>query len=486
MSYYWDYKNVLNSTGQILFYSSFTFLFPLLFSIFFKEGIRISFVYLLIFLFSFLTGYLLLKSTKKIKLLGDDNLFNITLTQALIVVVFVWLLYAFFASLPFYFLSSELTLVDSYFESMSSLTTTGLSMYQNLVPPLKSLSLWRSFISWIGGLGIVVLAFFGIFKGTSSSKLISAEGHERLRPSFKKTIIDMWIIYLVITLIGVILLNIFGMSLFDSFNYSMSAVSTTGSQTNSQSLSNIGNVPIYITLILILILGASSFILHYKFFLKKTFKVYFNDKQFIYMILIMLVAAVLIFLKLNGSIDFITVLLTVVGTMSCGGFSTFASDQMLSFSPFIFLIILILMFTGASSNSTTGGIKVDRLILSIKSIFWRVRQINLPSIANFSKKYNGEIIDNARLRSVYFLIFIFAAFIVLGVLMFTFYGYSLQDSVFEVISAQSNVGITTGITNNLMPTALKVTLIVNMWVGRVEIIPLLSLLGVIFTRKYLI
>ena len=487
MSYYWNYKNVLNSTGQILFYSSFTFLFPFILSLFLKESLRVSFVYLLIFIFALLTGYLLLKSTKKKVFLGNDNLFSITLTQSLIVIVFVWIIYTFFASLPFYFLSSELSLLDSYFESMSSLTTTGLTMYDNLVPSLKSLSLWRSFISWIGGLGIVVLAFFGIVKGTrGSSKLISAEGHDRISPSFKNTIINMWVIYLVVTLLGVIFLNIFGMSLFDSFNYSMSAVSTTGSQSNSQSLLSIGNVPIYITLIIILILGASSFILHYKFYLKKSFKVYLNDKQFIYMLLIMLIAALLIFFKLNGSIDFVTILLTVVGMMSCGGFSTFASEQILSFSPFILVIFLILMFTGASTNSTTGGIKVDRLILSLKSIFWKIRQINLPNIAYFSKKYNGELIDNARLRSVYFLIFIFIIFILIGVLMFTFYGYSLQESVFEVISAQSNVGITTGLTNSYMPSALKVMLIINMWVGRLEIIPLLSIIGILFSRKYLI
>jgi len=126
------------------------------------------------------------------------------------------------------------------------------------------------------------------------------------------------------------------------------------------------------------------------------------------------------------------------------------------------------------------------LILSLKSIFWKIRQINLPNIAYFSKKYNGELIDNARLRSVYFLIFIFIIFILIGVLMFTFYGYSLQESVFEVISAQSNVGITTGLTNSYMPSALKVMLIINMWVGRLEIIPLLSIIGIIFSRKYLI
>lgn len=487
MSYYWNYKNIFNSVGQIIFYSSFTFIFPLLFSIFFKEGLNVSFVYLLIFVLTLLFGYFLQKSVLKEETLGRYTLFSITLTQALIIVVFVWLLYAFFTALPFYFLSPELNLLDSYFESMSSLTTTGLTMYPDLVPPLKSLSLWRSFISWIGGLGIIMLAFFGLMKGTyGSSKLFSAEGHERTRPNIKKAIVDMWVIYFVITLIGVFLLNIFGMTLFDSFNYSMSAVSTTGSQSNSRSLEVIGNIPIYITLILIMILGATSFFLHYSFYLKKSFKVYFKDSQFVFMLLIILVATILIFLKLKGSTNFIIVLLTVVGMTSCGGFTTFASNNLLLVSPFIFVIFLLLMFTGASTGSTTGGIKVDRLILSIKSIFWRIRQVNLPDIAYFSKKHNGEIVDNARIRFVYFLIFIYIIFILIGVLVFTFHNYSLQESVFEVVSAQSNVGITTGITDNTMPSPLKVMLIINMWVGRLEIIPILSLLGIIFSRKYLI
>lgn len=487
MSYYWNYKNVFNSVGLILFYSSFTFLLPFIFSFFFKEGFGVSLVYLLIFLLTLIFGYLLKSSVKKKAFLGNDNFFSITITQALIVVVIVWILYAFFTSLPFYFLSPEMSFLDSYFESMSSLTTTGLTMYDNLVPSLKTLSIWRSFISWIGGLGIIVLAFFGLMKGMSgSSKLFSAEGHERIRPNFKKTIIDMWVIYLIITLIGVFLLNLFGMTLFDSFNYSMSAVSTTGSQSNSQSLDLMGNAPIYITLIILMILGATSFLLHYTFYFKRSIKVYFKDKQFLYMLSIIFIATILIFLKLKGSTDFLLVLLTVVGMTSCGGFSTFASSQLLSFSPFIFVIFLILMFTGGSTGSTTGGIKIDRLILSIKSIFWRIRQINLPDIAYFSKKYNGKVITNAKIRFVYFLIFIYLFFILLGVLVFTFHGYSLQESVFEVVSAQSNVGISTGIVDSSISSSLKVMIMINMWVGRLEIIPLLSFIGILFSRKYLI
>ncbi len=480
MAYHWNYKNIFTSVGQILFYSSFTFLLPIIMSFIFKEGYNISIAYFLIFLSIFIVGYLLFKSTSK------KIVFGLTISQSLVIICLVWLIYTFFASLPFYFLSPDLTLLDSYFESMSSLTTTGLTMYSDLTPALKSLAVWRSFISWIGGLGIVVLAFFGIMKGISNSpKLMAAEGHDRLRPSIKKTIIDMWLIYLIVTIIGVILLNIFGMSLFDSFNYSMSAVSTTGSQSSSQTLSTIGNVPIYITLIAIMLLGAISFILHFKFYLKRSFKVYFKDSQFIFLLLIIFIASIIIFIKLKGY-SFLTILLNVVSMITCGGFNTFPASKILGIAPFVFLIFLLLMFIGGSTNSTAGGIKIDRLILSIKSIYWKIKQINLPNIAYFPKKYNGEIVENSRIRTVYFLIFIWLFFILLGTFVFTYHGYSIQESVFEVISAQSNVGYSIGITDNAMSPFLKVMLIINMWVGRLEIIPIISIIGLMFTRKYLI
>jgi trk system potassium uptake protein len=486
MSYYWNYKNVFNSTGQIILYSSFTFLIPFFMSLFFNEGRSVSIVYFLIFLFCLLFGYLLYKSIPKQNILGQEDFFSITFAQSLIVVCLVWLLYVFFASLPFYFLSPQLSLLDAYFESMSSLTTTGLTMYSNLVPNLDSLAVWRSLISWIGGLGIIVLAFFGFMKGISnSSKLISAEGHDRLRPSFKKTIKSMWIIYLIITIVGIVLLYLFGMSLFDAFNYSMSAVSTTGSQSNALSLSVIGNVPIYITLIIIMLLGATSFILHFSFFIKRSFKVYFKDSQFIGLLILILIASIIVFLKLK-TYSYIDVLLSVVSLVTCGSFTLFTPTELLIFPPFILLIFLILMFIGGSTNSTTGGIKLDRFIIAIKSIYWKVRQINLPNIAYFAKKYNGSIVDNARIRTVYFLIFIFLFFILLGTLAFTFHGYSIHESLFEVVSAQSNVGFTIGLTDASMPSFLKFVLIINMWVGRLEIIPILSVIGMLFSRKYLI
>ena len=124
--------------------------------------------YILLFLLTLVSGLLLFKFIPK------KNMFGITMVQSLITVSFVWLVYTFFASLPFHFIS-HLSLLNSYFESMSSLTTTGLTMYHS-VPVLKSLVFWRSFLSWIGGLGIILLTYFGLTKNFSSTKLVSAEG----------------------------------------------------------------------------------------------------------------------------------------------------------------------------------------------------------------------------------------------------------------------------------------------------------------------
>ena len=458
--------------------SSFTLLLPIIFSLFLKEGFFVTNTYMLIFLLTFFFGYLLFKFIKK------QNLFGLTFAQSLIIVFFVWLLYTLFTSLPFYFLS-ELSFIDSFFESMSSLTTTGLSMYANGVPALKSLVIWRSFLSWIGGLGIIVLAYIGISKNfSSSSRLFSAEGHERLRPSHQKTIIDMWVIYLILTLLGVILLFVSGMGVFDSFNYSMSAISTTGSQSNALSLAIIGTPLIKLILILIMIAGATSFILHYNLYKKRSFKVYFKDTQFISMLILIVLSLFFVFLKLGKEYDLITILLNIISMITCGGFTTFSPNQLLHSVPFVFGLFLLLMFIGGSSNSTTGGIKINRLVLFIKSLFWKIKQSTLPKIAYFSKKYNGEIVEDNEIKSIYFFILVYILFIILGVFVFTFNGYSINASTFEVISAQSNVGLSIGLTNSLMPLSTKIMLIINMWVGRLEIIPILSILGIIFIKKH--
>lgn len=480
MSYNWNYRNVLKTTGEILQYSSFIHLLPIILSLFFKEGLFVTNTYILIFLLQFTFGLLLARLVK------SKLLFGITTSQSLIVVILVWLLFTFFCALPIYFLS-PMGLFDSFFGAMSLLTTTGLSLYENIFV-FKSLLVWNSFVSWIGGLGIIILAFLGFTKGLAagSTKVVMAEGHERLRPSIKKTVFNLWVIYLLLTVVGVALLKIFGMTLFDAFNYSMSAISTTGPPYGSESLALVITPVISLILIFIMLLGATSFILHFKAlqYRKKNLLVYLKDKQFLGMLTIIFIAFILCVIKLGGKHSLIDLLLNVVSFITGGGITTFSSNILVSLSPFILLIYFGLMFIGGSSNSTSAGIKVERFVLFLKSIFWKIKETTLPDIAYFPKKYNGEIIENSKIRAVYFLILIYFFFILLGIFVFVFNGYGLTESTFEVMSAQSTVGISSGITSFDMPFATKLMLVINMWVGRLEIIPVLAVIGIIFSRKY--
>src|SRR3989344_2706242 len=124
--------------------------------------------------------------------------------------------------------------VDGFFESMSAITTTGLSVLDSELGSMpKSLVFWRSFLGWFGGMGIIVLALIGIVSAYSTtSKLFFAEGRDdRIKPNLKHTVKELWKIYLAITLIGIAALLLAGMGFFEALNYAMSAVSTSGANT---------------------------------------------------------------------------------------------------------------------------------------------------------------------------------------------------------------------------------------------------------------
>jgi trk system potassium uptake protein len=475
----WNINYVLKVASQILLYSSFSLLLPVIFSVFFYEDISITLTYSLIFLGCFFVSFL---GYKLIKIKPHQKYFGLKGIHYLLIVCFVWLIYAVFSSLPFIFINS-MSFVDAFFEAMSSLTTTGLSMIGHYNIP-QSLIFWRSILSWFGGIGIILLAFFGITgKLTYSNKIFSAEGHERIRPSIKKTVFYIWSIYIILTLIGIIILSLSGMTLFDSVSYSMSAISTTGHGSSEFGDALLNTLPVQLSLIVIMLLGATSFITHYLFFKKKSIVEYIKDNQLFFMLMIIMLFFISIFIKISQTFSWTEVLMNIVGLITGGGFTNWTASQILSIGPFFILLAIILMFIGGSTNSTSGGIKIDRFIIFIKSIFWKIKAIVLPDIANFSRTYKHSFVTNKDVRNTYFFILVYLLFIIVGTTVLSFNNYGVVESFFEVTAAQSNVGVSVGITDVLMPVSAKVMLIINMWVGRLEIIPILGLLGMFLQKN---
>jgi trk system potassium uptake protein TrkH len=471
-----DIRVVMRDLGIVTEWSSVTFLAPLLIALFYRESLIIALNYLVAAAVSFAIGFALKNAFSPEK---ETDLKHAFLTASLF-----WLLYCATAALPFV-LNQGMGFVDSYFEAMSALTTTGLTvMLYTIDFAPRSLVFWRSFLSWIGGVGIVVLALVGILTTyTKASKLSQAEGREeRLKPNLKNTIREIWNIYIGLTLFGALLLYLSGMGLFAAINYSMSAISTTGMDIASTGLVGSNNIAVSISLVVIMVLGATSFGVHYLFFKKRRFGILLEDAEFKALVLLGLLSALMIFPKMlvffgSTIASLEQAFFHAFSAITCGGFSLVTQGDIAAWDDYIKLVLVGVMFIGGSAGSTAGGIKLSRFIIFIKSIYWRIKEAILPEKSFFAKKFEGKNLETKDIKEVNQFILIWALFVLIGTIVLTAHGNSLSNSVFEVVSAQSNAGISTGISKAGMPIGVEIMLIINMWVGRLEIIPILSAIG---------
>ncbi|MCD6434045.1 MAG: TrkH family potassium uptake protein, partial [Candidatus Diapherotrites archaeon] len=285
------------------------------------------------------------------------------------------------------------------------------------------------------------------------------------------------------TSIGILLLAFSGMNLFDAVNYAFSAISTTGMDTTTAGLTKPHSWLIDISLIIIMILGAIPFYVHYIFIRKRNFVRAIKDVELKALIALIFFFFILLtphFAYAFGSLDVnaeLNALFHVVSASTGGGFSLVKEEQLAMLSDFAKFILVIAMFIGGGAGSTAGGIKVARFVILMKSLFWRAKKLILPKGSMFAKRFEGRTLEDSEIRAIYQFILLYTLFIVVGTVVLLECGYELSNSLFEVVSAQSNVGISVGITSATMPLVAKIMLIINMLIGRLEILPLFAVIG---------
>lgn len=481
-----DLKAVFRDSGIVIQYSAVAFLIPIIFTIYYQEAYITTFIYFLCAAITFLIGVVL-------KHLFKTN-YSSGLVHAFFTATIVWVLFSFLAGLPFYFISG-VPLHHAFFESVSALTTTGLSVvlpWFDSYP--NSLIFWRSFIAWAGGIGIVVMALMGVTGSYSkASNLITAEGrNQQIRPNPKNSVKEIWSIYVGLTLIGILFLYLSGMPLWESLNYSMSAISTTGMGTDSIGLTgeSAGWDPVglrnnwtTISLIFIMIMGATSFFVHFLFFKRGQFKILFKDSEFKFLILMGLLSSLIIFPKFlvffggMSSMAIESSLYYTFSSLTCGGPALHSSLIISSFESFSLLLLIILMIIGGSSGSTAGGIKISRFLIFLKGIYWKIKSSVLPKKSFFTKKFDGRVLSDEDISEVYQFILLWSCFLIIGTLIVSWHGYPFDLALFEVASAQSNAGVSVGITSSTMPISVEIMLIINMLIGRLEILPIFAVIG---------
>jgi len=403
---------------------------------------------------------------------------SIRLKHGMIISSLAWLWAAFIGALIMY-MSFDISFIDAFFENMSAWTGTGFTMFSNVENLPKSILFFRSLEQWIGGLGIVVI-MIGILinPGTAASRLYKSEArYEKIKPSVVNTLKKILQIYLIFTLIGIILFILAGMPIFDSINNTFTAIATGGMSIKNANMGYYKNNVFYIISMLLMILGSISFLSYYQI-IKSKGKFLFKDIQLIAMII--LIAFSSIILLLITKMMPMEVIYHVISAITTTGASINSANNISEWTSFMKIIIIILMVIGGGAGSTVGAVKIIRVIAFLKGIYKNIINIISPEGRIVSIKILDKELKEEQIKEASSYISIYLLFIVIGWLVLLFYGYDGINSLFEISSAQGNVGLYTGIISNAMPDGVKLIMIFNMWIGRLEIIPVLVLLRCIF------
>ena len=457
-----DLLIVLHYLGYIMEGLGVLFLVPILVALIFGEYIKVS-AFLIPCFISFTLG---LAFTRK--LTGYNKL---RLKHGMLISSFAWL-WASLMGAAIMTLSLNIPFVDALFENMSAWTGSGMTFFVNVEILPKSILFLRSLEQWMGGLGVVII-FIGILirSGTAAARLYKSEAREeKIKPNIANTLRKALEIYLIYTAVGIFLFILAGLPLFDSINLTFTSISTGGMSIKNANVGFYQNDLVYIISMLLMIIGATSFSIHYKV-LKSKGKGIIKDIQFQMMIFLIVVASAIIIITNQGVP--IEELFTVVSAITTTGANVVPPYELATWQNSSLIILMVLMIIGGSSGSTVGGVKLIRFITTLKGMNLTITNLVSPEGRVLNTKIGGKKINEREIKEASAYIALFFLFLVVGWFIMTLYGYDPFTALFDVVSIQSNNGLSTGIVYGGLPLPLKLTLIFLMWIGRLEIIPIL-------------
>ncbi len=476
-------KIILRDTGAVLIAVGVITFFVNIISIIFREYFAIKWFVVVPLLFLG-TGLLFLMAGR------TDN--EAKIRHAMITAAFSWLIISLISAIPFCYIPNadglRLDFLSAFFESVAGWTGTGLTMISEPSKLPYTMQFWRSFIQWIGGVGVIVLTLVVLARpGTGSFTLYRSEAREeKIKPSIISTVKTIWWIFLLYTFIGIIVLLLAGMPPWEAVNHCMTGLATGGFSVTDDSIASYSTI-IQVLLIPLMVAGAIAFSTHYEF-LKGRIKNFFKDVQTQALLILLFLGAILLTLFNLYHGPYLTFIQSFkysafqfFSALTCTGFSTANIAQWHEEAKFL---ISLAMIAGGAAGSTAGGIKLFRLILLTKGVGWKIKRIFLPSKSTFPYKLAGkslgkdEAMEEISEAAVVSFLWMILLFVGVFVILYTTQT-NLSDAFFEVCSAQGNVGLSVGITGLHMNAVAKFMLILNMWVGRLEIIPILVLIRAI-------
>lgn len=408
--------------------------------------------------------------------------------EGMLTVTLTWILLSLFGMLPFYLGGYIDNVTDAYFETMSGFTTTGATILKDIEVLPKGILFWRSLTQWQGGIGMIVftVALMPIFGG-GATQLFDAEmtgiTHERFRPRVTQVAKRLWGVYVFMTILLTILLWVGPMDLYDAVNHALTTVSTGGYSTKNASIGYWNSPYLEYVITIFMCVGATNITLIYFFFNGKFSKLLKDEETHWFysfvIVTVMIVTAWLLYKGFESGFEpaFRKAAFQVATLISTCGFAT---ADYIPWGPFFWMIALILMVVCGCAGSTSGGLKMGRVVILSKNLFNAFKKQTHPH-AVVPVRMNNHVVSYDVVYKVLAFTFVYMSLMVVSCLVLTLDGMSFVDAVGAVTSGISNTGPglgTLGPTGNFseLPALSKWFLAFLMMTGRLEIFTVLTIL----------
>ena len=480
-----DFRSIFYIFGLLLCIEAVAMLIPMLVDIAYQNSDWQ--IFLFAGLITFLIGLVLYFSFRHQK-----N--KIKIREAFLLTILSWILIAVFASLPFVYSSSNLSYSNAFFESISGITTTGATVITNLDELPEGILIWRSLLQWFGGIGIIVLALAILptlqIGGMQLLHMEHNDPYEKTLPKINQFVLEIFLLYIFLSIFCAILYYFAGMSSFDSIIHAMTTISTGGYSSHDQSFAYFNSSNIEIISVIFMIVGSLPFVVYLQFLHgQKSLIVKDEQIKLFFIILLLIIFLTTIWLIQSRSMPLNTSirlsLFNITSILTGTGYTTYNYSAWGSFG---IVIMLIIMFIGGCAGSTTGGIKIFRLQLLFRGAKTQIKKLTHPH-AVLLMRFNGKTVTENTYNSIMGFFFMYIFIFIISSISLSFFNLDFLTSFSAAASAISNVG--PGIGSIIGPTGnydsisteAKWILSLTMLIGRLELFTFLVLLSSSFWKK---
>jgi trk system potassium uptake protein TrkH len=431
-------------------------------------------------------------------LIGGKTTKHFGTREGYLVVGLVWIVFSLFGMLPFKLSHYIPSITDAFFETMSGFTTTGATILTDIEVLPHGLLFWRSMMQWMGGMGIVVLSLAILPMFGAGMQLFAAEvpgiTYDKLQPRITDTARRLWELYLILTVICAILLYVGGMDAFDAICHSLTTLASGGYSTKNASIAYWSSPIIHYIIIIFMIISGTNFSLLYGAIVRRQGKKLIRDEEFRTYVISLIIVALTIFVGLmatrnienwgDAEKSFRDATFQTIATITTTGFSS--SDYM-TWHPILWFIILLLIPLGASAGSTSGGVKIIRIHIILKNIYYEFKRVMHPKAIR-PVRVNKRIISENTLSNTYVFLSIFLIITILSTIILMVCGVSPSEAFGCSLASIANVGPALGQfgpvgTYAMLPDLAKWVLSIVMLIGRLELFTILILFLPAFWKK---